>query len=97
MRGHRRPRPNLYTMKNPNVEFRQNGDKRPMTEAVIRGIICNPIHTGIGPFPRTIPDVDWVAAAGQQITSDGAEQFLVNMLAMIRASFADREPPTDRN
>jgi hypothetical protein len=84
-------------MKKPNVEFRQSGDSRPMTEAAIRGIICNPIYTGIGPFPETIPDVEWVAAAEKQIAADGTEQFLVNLLAMLRGSFADQEPPTGHN
>jgi hypothetical protein len=84
-------------MKKPNAEFRQTGDNRPMTEAAIRGILCNPLYAGIGPFPRTVSDEQWVSAAGAQIAAGGTEQFLVNMLAMLRASLADLAPPTDRN
>ena len=59
-----------------------------MTEDKIRGIVCNPVYAGIGPFPGLISDEQWVRAAATMIAEDGAEQFLVNLLHILRASFA---------
>jgi hypothetical protein len=51
-------------------------------------MVCNPIYAGVGPFPQLIPDEEWVAAAAQSIKKEGAEQFLVNMLYVLRLSLA---------
>jgi hypothetical protein len=53
-----------------------------------RGIICNPIYAGIGPYPSLIEDKVWVRAASKAINEDGNEQFLINVLHLLRQSFA---------
>ncbi len=57
------------------------------SEENIRGLICNPIYAGVGPFPRMVPDEVWIGAAAKLIREDGPEQFLVNMLHVLRRSF----------
>ena len=75
----------------PNVEMRMSGDDGEWTAEQVRGIRANPCYASIGPYPALVPDVDWVHNAVKVIQDDGAEQFLVNMLAMLRASFANAE------
>ena len=72
----------------PNVAFRTNEQKGGFTAAEILGMVCNPIYAGMGPFPQLIPDEQWVAAAKQAIKKEGKEQFLVNMLYVLRLSLA---------
>jgi hypothetical protein len=75
-------------------------DPQQMSEAVIRGMICNPIYTGIPPFERIVSDEVWVRSAAQLIKEEGAEQFLVNLLYVLRRSMADAafpEPAITRN
>jgi len=69
------------------AEFRSDDDEGQLTEGQIRGMICNPIYAGIGPFPQLIDDEQWVAAATKAIQEDGPEQFLVNMLYVLRETF----------
>ncbi len=57
-----------------------------LTERGLKGILCNPIYAGIPPFPATIGDEEWISAAKKLIEEDGAEQFLVNMLYVLRKS-----------
>ena len=72
----------------PNATFRANDQEGEFTAADILGMVCNPIYAGMGPFPQLIPDEDWVAAASQAIKKEGSEQFLVNMLYLLRLSLA---------
>ena len=72
----------------PTATFVSSDDIGEMTEDEIRGIVCNPVYAGIGPFPGLITDEHWVRAAAKMIAEDGAEQFLVNLLYLLRASFA---------
>ena len=67
-------------------------DPNRMTQAGIRGIICNPIYTGIPPYQRMVTDEVWVQSAVQLIEEEGLEQFLVNMLYMLRSSMVDAVP-----
>ena len=72
----------------PNVVVALNDEKaHQMTAAHVRGIICNPIYAGIPPFPQTIPDEQWIAAAEKAIQEDGLPQFLVNMLHVLRETY----------
>jgi len=64
-------------------------DPQQMSEAVIKGMICNPIYAGIPPFERIVSDEVWVRSAAQLIKEEGAEQFLVNLLYVLRNSMAD--------
>lgn len=69
-----------------NVEFATSEDAGGMTAEKMRSLICNPIYAGIGPYPAMIDDETWVRAAAQMIAKEGSEQFLVNMLYMLRQS-----------
>jgi hypothetical protein len=69
----------------PNVVVARSG--MPMHElspAAIRGILVNPIYTGVGPFPRLVEDEVWVRACAKLIEEEGAEQFLINLLFVLR-------------
>ena len=52
-------------------------------------MVCNPVYAGIGPFPALVSDEQWVAAAAKAIEKEGAEQFLVNLLYVLRETFAE--------
>ena len=41
----------------------------------VKGILINPIYTGVGPFPRLVEDAAWVRACAKLIQEEGAEQF----------------------
>ena len=64
-------------------------EPKDFTEEDVRGMTSNPIYTGIGPFPQIIPDELWISTAIKQINEQGAIQFLVNMLYVLRESFRD--------
>jgi hypothetical protein len=70
------------------VKFARTGDLGTMTPEKVRSLFCNPIYVGIGPFPGLVDDETWVRAAARMIAEEGAEQFLVNMLYVLRQSFA---------
>lgn len=65
-----------------NVEFATSATV--MTPSKMRSLICNPIYAGVGPFPALVDDDTWIRAAAQMIRNEGAEQFLVNMLFVLR-------------
>lgn len=85
-RGERKPRPKV------NVKFAAAGSSVEMTPEILRGLVCNPICTGMGPFPALIDDETWVHAASRAIEDDGAEQFLVNMLYVLRQALGSGMP-----
>ena len=64
-------------------------DPDQMSEAAVRGMISNPIYAGIPPYERMVSDEVWVRSASQLIEKEGAEQFLVNMLYMLRNSMVE--------
>ncbi len=67
-----------------NVDLAVSGQE--LTPKAIKGMICNPIYAGVGPYPAILSDEEWVRAASRAIKEDGPEQFLVNMLYVMRAS-----------
>lgn len=69
----------------PNVTYLSQSAAA-LDEESIKGMICNPIYTGLPPFQQVISDEAWVQAATQLIAEEGPEQFLVNMLYMLRHS-----------
>ena len=75
----------------PNVTIKMAGTESDWIEEEIRGVICNPIYAGVGPFPAFVADEVWVRCAATLIANEGAEQFLVNLLNVLRTCF-----PTDR-
>jgi len=76
-------------MKKPNVRVRRSEESGPMTEADIRGMICNPIYAGVGPYEALVPEEQWVKVMARMIKTDGPEQVLVNMLHVLRHSFSN--------
>lgn len=74
------PRPNVVVAKSgaPHDE---------LSPEQIRGLLLNPIYAGVGPYPRFVEDEAWVRACAQLIEEDGAEQFLVNLLYVLRECF----------
>ena len=61
-----------------------SGETKPWTEEQVRGLVSNPLYAGIGPYPALVTDEQWVRAAKQAIREVGTEQFLVNLLAVLR-------------
>ena len=74
----------------PNVVVARAGapPERLSPEAV-KGILVNPIYTGLGPFPRLVEDAAWVRACARLIEEEGADQFLVNLLYVLRECFQE--------
>jgi hypothetical protein len=69
----------------PNVIVARSGT--PMHELspeAVRVTLINPIYTGVGPFPRLFEDEAWVRACAKLIEEEGVQQFLVNLLFVLR-------------
>lgn len=49
-----------------------------------RALVCNPLIAGVGHHRPLVTEEDWVRDAVANIAKEGAEQFLVNMLAVLR-------------
>jgi hypothetical protein len=71
-------------------------DRGEVRDAAARAIARNrsgnsrqPIYTGVGPFPRLVEDAAWVRACAKLIKEEGAEQFLVNLLYVLRESLPE--------
>ena len=75
----------------PNAAFRTNDQTGDITPAEIRGMVCNPIYAGMGQYPALVTDEQWVAAAATAINKEGSEQFLVNLLYVLRQTLALEE------
>lgn len=72
------------------VKYVTNADE--LSEAAVEGMISNPVYVGVPPYRRVVSDEAWIQAATQLIEKKGAEQFLVNMLYMLRVSMVDAVP-----
>ena len=78
----------------PNVVVARAGaPPEQLSPEAIKGILVNPIYTGLGPFPRLVEDAAWVRACARLIGQEGAEQFLVNLLHVLRGCLQE-EPST---
>jgi len=66
----------------PNVIVANPLDQ--LSPEAVRGMLINPIYTGVGPFPRLVEDEAWVRACAKLIVEEGSEQFLVNLLYVLR-------------
>lgn len=80
----------LPSLPRPTVKFVSNPDK--MSDAAARGMLSNPVYVGVPPYHRIVSDEAWVRAAVELIKEEGAEQFLVNMLHMLRVSMVSAVP-----
>ncbi len=76
----------------PRHTVRYVTDPRAMSEAALQGMLSNPVYVGVPPYRRVVSDDAWIRAAKQLIEKDGVEQFLVNMLYMLRISMVDAVP-----
>lgn len=79
-----------------NVKLATAADLGTMDVEHLRSLFCNPIYVGLGPFPALVDDETWVRAAARKIEKEGSEQFLVNMLYVLRESFARLEGSDER-
>lgn len=78
---------NTNELPQPNVEWVPSGTATAaMTEAGVKGMLVNPLYAGAGPFPPLVSDAMWVAACKQLLQQESPEQFLVNMLFVLRRS-----------
>ena len=59
--------------------------------------ICNPIYAGIPPYPPLVSDEEWIAAARRAIEQEGIEQFLANMLYLLRLAMLFALEPDREN
>ena len=78
----------------PNVVVARAGtppDK--LSQEAVKGIVVNPIYTGVGPFPRLVEDAAWVRACAKLIEEEGPQQFLVNLLYVLRECFQEESSP----
>ena len=64
-----------------------------LSPEAVKGILVNPIYTGLGPFPRLVEDAAWVRACAKLIAEEGPEQFLVNLLYVLRECFQEESSP----
>jgi hypothetical protein len=64
-----------------------------LSPAAIKGILVNPIYTGVGTFPRLVEDEAWVRACAKLIEEERAEQFLVNLLHVLRECLPESTDP----
>jgi hypothetical protein len=79
------PRPaNGGALPAATARYRPGGSTAAFTAEEVRGCLVNPLSAGIGPFPQLVPDEQWVRAASRMIREDGSEQFLVNLLFVLR-------------
>ena len=74
----------------PNVVVTRAGAPvHELPPEAVKGILVNPIYTGVGPFPRLVEDAAWVRACAKLIEEEGADQFLVNLLYVLRECFQE--------
>ena len=77
-----------HKLPKPTAQIRTPHEGHP-TPAEAFGKLCNPMYAGFGPYPALVDDEEWVGAAVALIQRDGAEEFLVNMLHMLRETADD--------
>ena len=78
----------------PNVVVARSGTPPDqLSPEAVKGILVNPIYTGVGPFPRLVEDAAWVRACAKLIEEEGPQQFLVNLLFVLRECFQEESSP----
>ena len=78
----------------PNVVVTRAGAPvHELPPEAVKGILVNPIYTGVGPFPRLVEDAAWLRACAKLIAEEGADQFLVNLLYVLRECFREDSSP----
>ena len=80
----------------PDVEFIPSGTpSSEFTEAGIKGMFMNPVYAGVAQFPALVNDKQWVAECRKILEQDGPEQFLVNMLFLLRETLGHTVEQTE--
>ena len=87
-------RPDQKPLPKPNVDLTRSEDGE-MTPEKVRALFCNPLYTGLAHFPRLIDDETWVRAAAQALREHGSEQWLVNMLYVLREFLGTSVPASN--
>jgi hypothetical protein len=64
-----------------------------LSPEAVKGILVNPLYAGVGPFPRLVEDATWVRACARLIEEGGPQQFLVNLLYVLRECFQEESAP----
>jgi hypothetical protein len=64
--------------------MRLAGRTHELSPEAIRGILVIPICAAVGPFPLLVEDAAWVRACAKLIEDELKEQFLVNLLFVLR-------------
>ena len=74
----------------PNVVVARAGTPpNQLSPEAVKGILVNPLYTGVGPFPRLVEDAAWVRACAKLIEQEGPQQFLVNLPHVLRECFQE--------
>ena len=85
-------RPDQKPLPKPNVDL-TTGEDGEMTAEKVRAMFCNPLYAGItANFPKLVDDETWIRAAAQAIREHGPEQWLVNMLYVLRETLGTGTP-----
>jgi hypothetical protein len=74
----------------PNVVAPMSGETN-WTAEKVKGIFCNPLYIG-----HPLPEEAWIRKAIQMIKDEGREQFLVNLVAVMRQTGIIGESPAVR-
>jgi hypothetical protein len=78
----------------PNVVVARAGmPPDQLSPETVKGILVNPIYTGVGPVPRLVEDAAWVRTCAKLIEEEGPQQFLVNLLYVMRECFQGESSP----
>jgi hypothetical protein len=66
------------------------------SNAELRGVVLNPVMTGIGRHPRMITDEDWVMNCEKDVEQNGLAQFLTDLLHILHVTVPKflGEPPS---
>jgi len=79
----------------PNCVFPvaiKRGEKaEPVTREAILGILCNPVYTGMGKYPKITEEDVWIKSAMKAVEEIGLEQFFVNMVYVLKMSLETKE------
>jgi hypothetical protein len=74
----------------PNAEVAFTDDNR-WTEAAVRGLTQNPIYCGLAGYPAIVPTEQWIRTNIAMIEREGVDQFLVNMIHLLKTTFGTVE------
>jgi hypothetical protein len=74
----------------PNAVAPMSGETN-WTAEKVKGLLCNPLYIG-----HPLSEEEWVRGAIQMIKEEGREQFLVNLVAVLRQTGLIGESPIVR-